>query len=108
MHSRGTANRDGQGAAALYDASSQLDVVSVTRPWTSPIPGRFDRIARRIAITDAACILLALLAAHFVRFGVGWLVPSYIVTILLASPVWIAVYYGFGLYHAHQMSEWVE
>jgi exopolysaccharide biosynthesis polyprenyl glycosylphosphotransferase len=58
--------------------------------------------------TDAASIVAALVLAYGVRYGDTGVRTSYAVTIALAPFAWTAIFYCYGLYRSHQLSEWDE
>jgi exopolysaccharide biosynthesis polyprenyl glycosylphosphotransferase len=77
-------------------------------PHRGSARARYRRLSLLIGATDAACLLAALVTAYFARYGIRPLFLSYLVATALAPPVWLAVYYAFGLYHPLQRTEWGE
>jgi exopolysaccharide biosynthesis polyprenyl glycosylphosphotransferase len=59
-----------------------------------------------MAATDSACVVAALLLAYQVRFrsAVLWPPRDFLLVLLVAPPVTVAVHLGLGLYRTHQYS----
>lgn len=69
---------------------------------------RYKAIGVGLAATDAMCLSLALVAAWFVRNGFTLMDLDYVLVVLLAPLLWVAVFHGFGLYapqHLHPAQE---
>jgi exopolysaccharide biosynthesis polyprenyl glycosylphosphotransferase len=54
--------------------------------------------------TDILGMVAALLLALQVRFGWHWPAPDFLLVLLAAAAMTLAVYHGFGLYETHQFS----
>ena len=65
---------------------------------------RYRQVAVGLALSDAVCVVVALLASYALRFS-GELVPAReAVVITLAPLVWIVVFYTFNLYDPQHLS----
>jgi exopolysaccharide biosynthesis polyprenyl glycosylphosphotransferase len=69
---------------------------------------QYRQLTFAIAGTDAACGVISVLGAFWLRYGLIPLRPSYAWAAVLAPAVWIPVYYAFGLYRRQQPSDWEE
>jgi exopolysaccharide biosynthesis polyprenyl glycosylphosphotransferase len=63
---------------------------------------RYRAIGLGLALTDGACILIALMSGYFSRFNS--LRPLNAVAITAASILWVAVFRVFGVYAPHRLS----
>jgi exopolysaccharide biosynthesis polyprenyl glycosylphosphotransferase len=77
------------------------------RPQRSTL-ARYRRLAIALAISDAVCLWLALVVAFVLRYGFREMFPDYALTTILAPVVWLPVFYSFGLYRQHHLSDWEE
>jgi exopolysaccharide biosynthesis polyprenyl glycosylphosphotransferase len=65
---------------------------------------RYHRISVGLAVTDAVCILIALVSAYFLRYS-GRPVPAGEVAVILLTPaLWIGVFQAFELYATQHLS----
>ena len=85
-------------------------VTAATRAWK---PGaailRYRRIAIWIAIPRTICVCISLVVAYLARYGLGgppW--ASYALATAAAPAIWVATFYGFGLYRPHHLAGWQE
>jgi len=64
---------------------------------------RYRMVAVLLIVIDAACLAIALLIAHFVRFGD---LPGmdYIAGMFVAAAVWVGVFHALGLYTPQHLS----
>jgi exopolysaccharide biosynthesis polyprenyl glycosylphosphotransferase len=76
-------------------------------PRQSALSG-FRRISGALLVSDAGCVLAALLVAHLIRHGRFIASPSFLGVMALALPLWAAVFHSFGLYRIKQLSAWDE
>jgi exopolysaccharide biosynthesis polyprenyl glycosylphosphotransferase len=65
---------------------------------------QYRRLYRRIALTDAAAIAVALLIANVVRFGLNMPTRDLIGPLLGTPPAVIAIFAGFRLYDTHRFT----
>ncbi|CAN5496710.1 sugar transferase [soil metagenome] len=65
---------------------------------------RYTHIALGLAATDLVCIIVALLVARVVSYGLSSTPTVYAVAPLLAALLWTPVFYGFGLYSIQHLS----
>jgi hypothetical protein len=108
------------GTNALYDNSSstawepdearagEAQLHAVSGPASVPAGGgalrRYRQVAVGLALSDAFCVVVALLASYAMRYP-GELVPAReAVVIALAPLVWIVVFYTFNLYAPQHLS----
>ena len=91
-----------KNAAARADTTIRLDTdqsVSITGPiLQSSALRRYRSIALRLAVTDALCLIAALLLAWVARFGFTVLPVGYFAVVLTGPIIWLAIFHGFGLY----------
>ncbi|HEU4397056.1 MAG TPA: sugar transferase [Actinomycetota bacterium] len=66
--------------------------------------GRYHGISVGLAATDAACIVVALLAAYQIRYSMRLMPLRELVMVVVAPLVWIAVFRAFNLYSAQHLS----
>ncbi len=65
---------------------------------------QYRSLYRLTALTDVAAIAVALMVAHWIRYGIGAPRGQFLM-LLLGSPVTVLVVYtAFGLYHAHRFT----
>ena len=74
----------------------------------SGVPERYRRIGRRMAFTDALCLVVALLVAYAVRWGIGGLPQSYLVLVAVMPAVWIVLFRTYSLHSPQLLSSWEE
>ena len=68
------------------------------------ISGRYRQVAAGLALSDALCVVVALMASYALRYP-GELMPAHEpVVIALAPLVWIVVFYAFNLYAPQHLS----
>jgi exopolysaccharide biosynthesis polyprenyl glycosylphosphotransferase len=77
------------------------------RPQRSTL-ARYRRLALSLAASDAICIWVALAVAFVLRYGFRTMFPDYALTTVIAPMVWLPVFYSFGLYRQHHLSDWDE
>jgi exopolysaccharide biosynthesis polyprenyl glycosylphosphotransferase len=70
----------------------------------SSVSRRYRRIAAALAVTDIACVLIALLLARVLRFDLARLTPEYVVAILVGVGLWVPVFHAYGLYAVRHLS----
>ena len=63
---------------------------------------QYSRLYSAMAVTDALLIATALFLAYQVRFGPGWPTREFLLVMLAALPLTLAIFLGFGLYNIHQ------
>jgi exopolysaccharide biosynthesis polyprenyl glycosylphosphotransferase len=66
--------------------------------------GRYHGISVGLAATDAACIVVALLAAYQIRYSVRPMPLREFAIVVVAPLVWVAVFRAFNLYSAQHLS----
>ena len=100
---------DTQAAEARLHAAS-ASAVPATLPSGPAVPAgagalrRYRQIAVGLALSDAACVVVALLASYALRYP-GQLVPAREAAIIALAPlVWIVVFYTFDLYAPQHLS----
>jgi exopolysaccharide biosynthesis polyprenyl glycosylphosphotransferase len=65
---------------------------------------RYHRISVGLAVSDAACIMVALVTAYFLRYS-GRPVPAGEVAVIVLTPVlWVGVFQAFDLYATQHLS----
>jgi len=74
------------------------DPVSAGVRGVKDVRGLYRKITWGLAATDAASLCLALLSAWLVTFGLRSMHLDYMLVVLTAPVVWLAVFHGFGLY----------
>lgn len=75
--------------------------LSITRDGDVVHPsalGHYRSIALRIAVTDAVCLVAALLVAWVVRFGFIALPIDYLAVVYTGPFIWVGIFHSFGLY----------
>jgi exopolysaccharide biosynthesis polyprenyl glycosylphosphotransferase len=65
---------------------------------------QYRSLYRRIGVTDVVSIVAALLAAHWIRFGLNVPHGGFLRLLLGTPPAVLVVYSAFGLYHAHRFT----
>jgi exopolysaccharide biosynthesis polyprenyl glycosylphosphotransferase len=98
-------NRRQASAAAprprLYRAQGGLPVAA---ELGSGALRRYHRIAVGLAVTDALCIVVALVSAYFLRYS-GRPMPAGEVAVIVLTPVlWVGVFQAFDLYATQHLS----
>jgi len=68
----------------------------------------FRRISAALLVSDAGCVLVALLVGHVIRHSGSIASPEFLGVMALALPLWVAVFHSFGLYRIKQISAWDE
>ena len=108
------------GANALYDngastakerygaPAGEARLRAASAPASVPAGGaalcRYRKIAVGLAVSDAVCVMLALLLSYAVRYP-GELVPAREALVIALAPlVWIVVFYTFNLYDPQHLS----
>jgi exopolysaccharide biosynthesis polyprenyl glycosylphosphotransferase len=89
------------------------DPPSAARKRLEPAPvsstlQRYSTLARLTAVTDAACVAVALVTAFLIRYGTLAMPVDYATVTLCAPLVWVAVFHASGTYYAQRLSEWEE
>ena len=104
LHDNGSSN-----AQELSEAQAgKAGLRAASRPASVPPGGaalrRYRKVAMGLALSDALCVILALLASYALRYP-GELVPvREAVVISIAPLVWIVVFYTFNLYDPQHLS----
>lgn len=105
---------DSQGPTLSVDAASidiqarprviRLDPEVEARDATQerPIMQQYRRISIGLAVTDAVAIVLAMLFADFVGVAPGF--GAQLLSLAIASVVWVGVFHAFGLYVTRHLS----
>ncbi len=57
-----------------------------------------------LALTDAVCLVATLLLSHALWYGWNRLGTDFLLVLLAATPLWILVFWAFGLYSTHRLS----
>ena len=83
-------------------SSSESTATSSSAPARSALR-RYRGITAGLAVTDALCIVVALLGSYVVRFGLE-IGVSYSLALAVAPLAWVAIFHGFGLYAPQQLS----
>jgi exopolysaccharide biosynthesis polyprenyl glycosylphosphotransferase len=86
-----------------------MDPRTRTLGLAPPIAGpsareQYRTLYRRVAVTDAISIGLALLVAYWVRFGLRVPAADFLAPLLGTPPVMVAIFAGFRLYDAHRFT----
>jgi exopolysaccharide biosynthesis polyprenyl glycosylphosphotransferase len=107
------------GTNALYTGSStakelngarvgEARLHAVSAPASVPADGgalrRYRHIAVGLALSDALCVVVALLAAHVLRYPGELVAVREAVVIAVAPLVWIVVFFTFDLYAPQHLS----
>jgi exopolysaccharide biosynthesis polyprenyl glycosylphosphotransferase len=82
------------------------ELVEVAPPEAAPLDAAktYRRIGLSLIASDALCITAALLIAYYTRFGL-WSLPSDYLLVLLGAPfLWLAVFHSFSLHAPQQLS----
>ena len=93
--------------------SASGSAVPATIPGSAPRADggalrRYRRVAVGLALSDAVCIVVALLASYALRYP-GELVPAReAVVVALAPVIWIVVFYAFDLYAPQHLAAYEE
>lgn len=74
----------------------------------SGAPERYRQIGRWIAITDAACLVVALLTSYLIRWDMGNLPVSYLALVAVMPIVWFWVFRTYSLHCPQLLSSWEE
>jgi CoA-binding domain len=99
--STGVLARDRLQAVRAGDDASAAPTPSGT---TAPVPGvggalrRYRTIATGLALTDAACILVALMASYQVRYSMRPMPLAELAVVVAAPLLWVGVFRAFDLY----------
>ena len=108
----GTNALDVDGASTAKELEQTRAVEARRRSATAPAPvpagggvlRRYRHIAVGLALSDALCVVVALVASYALRYP-GVLVPAPEVAVLAVGPLlWIAVFSTFDLYTPHHLS----
>jgi exopolysaccharide biosynthesis polyprenyl glycosylphosphotransferase len=70
----------------------------------SGVLGRYRSIAKRLALSDAICVVVALQASYFLRYPGQAMPAREALVVALAPAIWIAVFHGFDLYAPQHLS----
>lgn len=65
---------------------------------------RYHHIARGLAVSDAICVVLALLSAYFLRYTGRPMTAGEIAVIVLTPIIWVGVFQAFDLYAIQHLS----
>ncbi len=87
------------GEARLHAASGPASV-----PAGGAAPRRYRHVAVGLALSDALCVMVALLASYALRYPGEFVPAREAVVIALAPLVWIVVFYTFDLYAPQHLS----
>jgi exopolysaccharide biosynthesis polyprenyl glycosylphosphotransferase len=66
--------------------------------------GRYQRVSIGLAISDAACVALALVVSYYFRFPSQSMAFAETAVVVLAPLLWIAVFHAFNLYNLQHLS----
>ncbi|HYP24526.1 MAG TPA: sugar transferase [Actinomycetota bacterium] len=66
----------------------------------------YRRIAAKLALADAACLVFALMVSYLVRFGFSPLPGEWVALVATAPFVWIGVFHAFHLHSPQHTSSW--
>jgi exopolysaccharide biosynthesis polyprenyl glycosylphosphotransferase len=66
----------------------------------------YRRLAGRLALADAGCLVFALMVSYLVRFGFAPLPGEWVALFATAPFVWIAVFHAFHLHAPQHTSSW--
>ena len=92
-------NEAGAGDARLHAASGPASV-----PAGGAARRRYRQIAVGLALSDALCVMVALLASYTLRYPGELMLAREVVVIAFAPLVWIVVFYTFDLYAPQHLS----
>jgi exopolysaccharide biosynthesis polyprenyl glycosylphosphotransferase len=73
-------------------------------PFRGTARARYRAISVGLAATDAACIVVALVAAYQIRHSVRLMTLRELAIVVVAPLVWVAVFRAFNLYSAQHLS----
>jgi exopolysaccharide biosynthesis polyprenyl glycosylphosphotransferase len=90
------------GVAQPTDGASVLVLVGAGKQAATL--DRYRAIAAGMVVSDAFCILIALLLSYFLRFHRTPLPLEYALAAVLAPAAWVATFHAFGLYSPHRVS----
>jgi exopolysaccharide biosynthesis polyprenyl glycosylphosphotransferase len=65
-------------------------------------------MGRRIAATDALCLITALLISYSVYWGIGVLPVSYLILVAVMPFIWIPLFRAYSLHRPQLLSSWDE
>jgi exopolysaccharide biosynthesis polyprenyl glycosylphosphotransferase len=108
----GTDALDDDGATSAKHRDDTRAVEALLQSATAPAPvstggsalRRYRHIAVGLALSDALCVVVALVASYALRYP-GELVPALEAVVLAVGPLlWIVVFYNFNLYAPQHLS----
>jgi exopolysaccharide biosynthesis polyprenyl glycosylphosphotransferase len=79
-----------------------------TSPPAVGAHARYRGIARLVVLTDVLCVVLALALAFLLRESLSPISREWLVVALWAPFVWVAIFYGHGLYSPQHLSKFEE
>jgi exopolysaccharide biosynthesis polyprenyl glycosylphosphotransferase len=68
----------------------------------------FRRMGAGLVVSDAGCVLAALIVVQVIRHGRASAWPDFLWVLAVALPLWVGVFHSFGLYRIKQISAWDE
>jgi exopolysaccharide biosynthesis polyprenyl glycosylphosphotransferase len=89
----------GAGEARLHTASGPASV-----PAGGGALRRYRQVAMGLALSDAVCVVVALVASYALRYPGDLVTAREALVVLLAPLVWIVVFYTFDLYSPQHLS----
>jgi exopolysaccharide biosynthesis polyprenyl glycosylphosphotransferase len=101
---------DGSSTAKERDEvrAGEAQLRAVSGPASVPVGGgalrRYRRVAVGLALSDAICVVVALLASYALRYP-GEFMPAHEPVVIALGPLlWIVVFYAFNLYAPQHLS----
>ena len=96
----------GHQLSADYDAVSPGDPDrAATVPAAASTLRRYRGIAVGLAISDAVCVVAALVSSYYIRYPASGLLPVRESLVIAISPLlWVAVFQAFDLYAPQHLS----
>jgi exopolysaccharide biosynthesis polyprenyl glycosylphosphotransferase len=84
----------------------RLDDPTAAVPRVAPHSAldRYRQISRGLMVTDAVCVMIALLIGYYLRYDNRPMPPGESLTIVVAPLLWLAAFQAFGLYAPQHLS----
>ena len=108
---RGPARPQSAKGGVVLDVEANPTATTETAPTiriVSGAPERYKRISRWVAVTDAICLVVALLTSYLIRWDLGTLPISYLALVAVMPVVWFWVFRTYSLHSPQLLSSWEE
>jgi exopolysaccharide biosynthesis polyprenyl glycosylphosphotransferase len=92
-----------QAGRATSTAGAEHQTGAEKAPGSGAL-ARYRTIAKELALSDAVCVVVALLASYSLRYPGQFMPVREAIVVALAPIVWIAVFYTFDLYAPQHLS----